>query len=562
MKLRFYNLFFAVFMILLTGSPFSILAQQDTSSNTVIVIVPTKPSLSDGRKLEILPQVTRTSQTTKPELNIQTVEKFSQTGKHVSTIEPVLHTPERSQIFPNGYVNLGYGNLNAIQGNAYINNHSDPNNAYGFHANHFSTQVPKSIQDFSRNELGMFTKLFKGFDEFGASLDYERHAYRFYNPADSVEGLFTQKELTRNLEQWNLNLYYKAGDLNQVALRPYFRGHGAFERYVFTGNRFENSFNLGGHLRLEHASIFSQNVRETQALDVQLHATADRLYLGENNEMNRYFGWLQVQEEFDFDFMGRKIDAKVGIKSAAYTDTGDFEMYFNLIFHIDAPLMGEDLILYAGLDGGYERRSLQTLYSVNPFINNNPLLQNQFNNYKAYGGIMAKIAPGTSFQLEASSTSITDFALFTASFDPLRRFEIVYENLIHNTVKGQLNFNLGEKAWINLIGSYHNYITQSEREAWLMPDYEVKLRTRYQMANQLFARLDLISMGTRFAIDENRATQKLPPLLDLNLGVDFAAGEHFYVFTEVNNLVNARYQRWYQYPVYGFNATAGIGYRF
>jgi hypothetical protein len=36
----------------------------------------------------------------------------------------------------------------------------------------------------------------------------------------------------------------------------------------------------------------------------------------------------------------------------------------------------------------------------------------------------------------------------------------------------------------------------------------------------------------------------------------------FFAFVQLNNIAGATYQRWYNFPVYGFNANAGVGVRF
>jgi outer membrane cobalamin receptor len=49
---------------------------------------------------------------------------------------------------------------------------------------------------------------------------------------------------------------------------------------------------------------------------------------------------------------------------------------------------------------------------------------------------------------------------------------------------------------------------------------------------------------------------------DLSLGAEFRINSHFTAFTDLNNIFGRNYQRWHNYPVYGFNAILGVIARF
>ena len=49
---------------------------------------------------------------------------------------------------------------------------------------------------------------------------------------------------------------------------------------------------------------------------------------------------------------------------------------------------------------------------------------------------------------------------------------------------------------------------------------------------------------------------------DLNAGLEFKITKNLNLWTQFNNVFNKEYQRWNQYPVYGFNFTGGIVFSF
>lgn len=556
---HFYPKTALLFLLLFTLFNPVVKAQRD--SNSVVIIVPTTPSLSDGRKLEVMPQISRSTNITKPNFTFQTLEKFSKTDKHIVLLDPLSHTPDKRAALPNGYGGVGYGNLNAFRANIFVANNANPYNSYGFKGNHFSTNVPKSNKDFSRNEIGAFTKLFKGHNEFGVSFDFERNAYRFFNLPDSVENV-SKKDVTRNIEQWNVNIYYKSGDINHAGIKPYLRGDFDFEKFVVTGNQFENNFTGTGHLRLEHNNFLIPDMGKMVPLDIKLKAEINQVSILNEASLNRYFAWLEAHEQYEFMFMGKKIEIDLGLKAAVYADTLEPEAFIMPDLHLKMPLLEDKIVLLIGLDGDYDRQSYQSLFTMNPFMQNRPRMENKFMPYRAYGGVNAQIAPGASFLFEASTAQVNNMALFVGSDDPFRRFDLRFDNGTHTKLAGQLNFNLGDKLWANLLASYNIYNMEREEEAWLLPDYEAKLRVHYTMAKKLFARLDILSLGNRKVLDENNEILNLNPLIDLNLGADFHIGKSLYTFAQFNNIANTMYQRWYQFPVYGFNFQIGAGMRF
>jgi hypothetical protein len=52
------------------------------------------------------------------------------------------------------------------------------------------------------------------------------------------------------------------------------------------------------------------------------------------------------------------------------------------------------------------------------------------------------------------------------------------------------------------------------------------------------------------------------PGLDLGAGLEFKITRQVNLWLQMNNILNNRYQRWNQYPVYGFNLLGGIVFSF
>jgi outer membrane receptor protein involved in Fe transport len=57
-------------------------------------------------------------------------------------------------------------------------------------------------------------------------------------------------------------------------------------------------------------------------------------------------------------------------------------------------------------------------------------------------------------------------------------------------------------------------------------------------------------------------SEKLPVIADINIGADYRISKDFSAFIDLNNLTNQTYQRWFNYPTYGFNVIAGVTFIF
>jgi outer membrane receptor protein involved in Fe transport len=97
-----------------------------------------------------------------------------------------------------------------------------------------------------------------------------------------------------------------------------------------------------------------------------------------------------------------------------------------------------------------------------------------------------------------------------------------------------------------------------------MPNAELKLQGAYLLAEKFMIRADVFAMTKRYGNSFSDTAQtkfeaiKVPGLVDFNVGCDYRYSKYVSAFINFNNLTAVRYQRWYHYPVSGFNLLAGL----
>ncbi|MFN6084250.1 MAG: hypothetical protein ACK476_04905 [Fluviicola sp.] len=62
--------------------------------------------------------------------------------------------------------------------------------------------------------------------------------------------------------------------------------------------------------------------------------------------------------------------------------------------------------------------------------------------------------------------------------------------------------------------------------------------------------------------ENNQFAYTLGPVVDMNLGVEYRYNKRISGFIKLNNIAAQRYQKWYNYPVQGFQGMVGATFRF
>ena len=108
----------------------------------------------------------------------------------------------------------------------------------------------------------------------------------------------------------------------------------------------------------------------------------------------------------------------------------------------------------------------------------------------------------------------------------------------------------------------NNYKSTSQPHAWGMLPLEFTGTLRWQLIKDLWLKADLWA----FRGAEYRNTQGGKNTgggaFDANAGLEFRITRQLNLWLQMNNLFNNKYQRWNQYPVYGFNILGGVIFSF
>ncbi len=111
--------------------------------------------------------------------------------------------------------------------------------------------------------------------------------------------------------------------------------------------------------------------------------------------------------------------------------------------------------------------------------------------------------------------------------------------------------------------SLNHYMNLKDNDkAWGLLPLEMNAAMRVQVLKDLYLTTDLFAWDGEQYRKKNGDNGKLKGAFDLNAGLDFKITKNLKVWSQFNNIFNKQYQRWNQYPVYGFNFVAGVIFAF
>jgi hypothetical protein len=303
------------------------------------------------------------------------------------------------------------------------------------------------------------------------------------------------------------------------------------------------------------------NNRRGQELGLDLGA---EYFMNQDSLDDHNSGILHARPYFDMDLHPYRL--YVGLQADYRLDTTT-KLHLYPALRLEASLMEEMLVVYAGLEGGLERNSYEALSSENPYMNAIVPLEYTSHELQVFGGIKGRVAELVDFNLSAGHSTFKNMPLFINDTSSLlmNTFDVVYDdgNLFY--LKGELGFRSKSDFGLLLHASYHAYSMKNEEKAWHRPGLSATLKGWYMIQKKLTLSTSLLARGPAYALetsDEGILAEQIDGWLDLGLGAEYLISRRFSAFLKLNNLLNSAYRKWYNYPVQRLTVMAGVGISF
>lgn len=239
-------------------------------------------------------------------------------------------------------------------------------------------------------------------------------------------------------------------------------------------------------------------------------------------------------------------------------------------------VLNKKLEFYAGLNGGRKLTTYSDIISENPFVGCDFGMLAQNVKLGFDGGVRTNIAEIVDLHFGVRYRH-TDNDLFyvpdwriAGQQGFANKFDVIYDETQLVSVLADIRVKLRSSLTADMGFAYNNCKPTTEEYAWYRPSKEAKLKLTYDVNDKLALNSTFLYQGGRYAKVWNAGPywnakyppqyyeEKLKDVFDLGLGADYRLQDQLTVFVKADNLLNQKYQLYFDYPVTGIEFFAGI----
>lgn len=545
MKKRIAGFFLVVGGILLAEIVYS----QDTSKPKAVDITSSfRPALKEAAKINFN-ATPPSADTTKPRLQYEVPNPSLLLAYQPGSLKPLaLQIDSVGKFVSSNYIKAGFGSLKTPYVQAGFS-FGDGNTAgINIYARHVASEGKREFQDFTNTQVRLsgFYKTAQNMEwdaSLGMKVDktykygYQPESLSF--PTDSIRQRFqaiSARVGVHNINKTEFGLSYA----HEVRID------------VFTDNLKNSESNTVVNLPLE------KTIGKEFAVNLGVTFDLTRLSPKKSSAINNTIWYISPS----VIYKSSTLRLQGGIRPS--WDNKSFKMFPNVLAEIGT--IDKRITLQAGWTGHIRKTTYQYLASQNPWLWMPSSLQNTWIEER-FAGFKGAWDDHFTYSAKVAFNKVNNQPLFindTSAAGDGKSFQVVYARRI-NVINfgGELGYNIEEKFSL-VTGLSFNQFTglKGQDKAWGLLPLELTTALRLQVIKDLWLKGDLFAWtGPRY-LRKNGDAGKMDGAFDLNAGLEFRITKNINLWTQFNNIFNKEYQRWNQYPVYGFNFVGGIIFSF
>lgn len=527
-------------------------AQQRNSTDTIIpnqtieIIQNYKPEITKPEKPEWVPQLNRVD-TSSPTLTYDVPQQSLSYAYHSIPIRPLaLGRAEQKLPFGN-YIKLGYGNLNSllIDGGAAIVKKDQYEAA--IHLHHLSQKGNLLNQQSSVISVDASGKYYLNNHVLNAGIDFSNRAFNYYGYNHDA---YTFEK--NDIHQSFVDIGVHAGLANTASnsWHLFYQPEVSFNAYTDKYNAAEKGFSVGLPFQWQHDSAFM----------VMLGFQGDFTQF-KNDSANNSNNVFQVKPALHFNL--KSLLLHIG-GNPTWSRDWKFSLMPDIYLKLHTP--DSKFALKAGWKGEIIQNTYQELSTKNPYLYNiYPQQQTNFN--QVYGGFEAAFGNHLSLNATLSWRQWKGLPLFVNDFSRSvdgKYFTVSNDSNVNAlALNADARYQFAEKFSIGVSGAWTNFLDlKNNDKAWMEPMLRFSGRFDWQVVPSFHIHASVDFWDEMYARLNNGEAKKLSSFLDMSAGAEYNIIPRISLFLQANNIFGAKYQRWYQYPVYGFNIIGGVRVRF
>lgn len=556
----------------------------DIGTETVTVVKPYSPTVSDAFKVKSNPNLNDSIVLQKKEINysifsVPVASTFTPAKGKAAKVEK---TP--APTLYNSYASIGLGNFNNALVDFYTSREFNRGeDLLDFGLSHHSSRgdiesTPLETDFYNTKLSASYAKKDRDFD-WGASIGLQHQLYNWYG---LESGAFTQDQINGIDEQQN---YFNAEAKAHLNLEDSF-----FKSGSITLRRFWDAVESGENRAIIAPTIELPITEELVTIGTKFDYVGGNFRNADLNNTDNTteidYGHFQVGVTPSLLVLRDDLTLNLGASFVYGTDIENSDNKFYIYPAVTASyrLVDETVIAYGGIEGQLRQNSYYDFVQDNPYVSPTLSIQPTDQQYEGYVGLKGQLISNVGYNIKGSYTAENRRPLFLLNPQNESRndekgynfgnsFQVFYDDIKTLGIFAELNIDVNRNFTFGVNAEVYEYDTETDNPAWNLPNLKGSLFMDYQITDQWFLGANLFYIGEREDLVSS-AQPNTPPNLfpstsvtldgffDANAHLGYRFNEQLSVFARVSNIANNNYQRWYNFNVQGFQAMGGVSYKF
>jgi hypothetical protein len=512
----------------------------------ITVVREFNPLIQDANKINF-PAESIELKEEKTELKYQIPAHYYPLSYPQANLKPLAIAKEKPESYFNSFARLGFGTQWSPLAELRLTEGKTDKLLFGAHGKYRSTHGSKiKSQDFSHAFASLFANSYVRNSIINANASYTQNMnyYYGYEVNQSIP-----KRSNRQLRQTFNIADIRFQLLNAKRRQSAFDYDGKIQfNYLF--DRFKLSeYLISADLWLQ------QSFRQKHFVSLQLFEDFTSFKDINSNTLNRNIFLLKARYQFKYK------DWNMSGAISPVWQAGIFHFFPDIA--LQRNLYNEYITLYSGWKMELRKNSYLSHVQTNPWIEQitlnslkNGWLEERFTGLK---GVISKF----SYNIRFAQNLYRHMPVYVNDTLQMERFKVLFDR---KTNMLNLHAELGYRAMSNLnfniTFDFIHYEADRLTRIYHQPRFNTRFNTQYTIADKILLQFDLISFDGVYTLTPGNKEIQLKPTADINLSATYIFSKRFSFFVYLNNLAAMKYQRYYLYPTYGFNALAGATLHF
>lgn len=511
-------------------------SQVEKNGKQVKIVSKYKSSLADIIKQSYKPSIKDTV-VTSPSFDYFLKSKAYYSSFNLIEKEYPKYEENKEVKLERAYLRMSLGNYSRFDGEFAYNTPKDKNYNLGILANtnSISGSIDKKEIGFVNQSILAYYNKKKAENSYGATISYDNRLLHFYS-------LVKDENYTKERRgQFNSVIYYDRKT----------------DRELRYGGKFSYTNFKDSYTSLVENYMKINSYGEIDFMGGNLNLNLEIDYLSSENNFLSFSLYPNYYKRWKIFTLNLGIELKDLIAEKS-------KLYFAPKVNVNASIYDKFLSIYAMIDGGVIYNNYFRVYKTNPFviISGNEIVKPTFNKYTYGGGIYGRFDKLFWYNINATYSNIEDFSMFVLNeqSEPYAVFKQIYKDIKLFTFNTEIGVNFDDN--LALVSKYTHYYYDNNKTVFNKPKYELSISGKYYLGDFSFGS-NFIILGERDVSKDNGFGEYYKDgtngaIIDWSFNSEYKYSKYFYIFGQVNNILNKNYEKWNSYPSIGFNILAGF----